>query len=224
MPDNEDFERAVRARMEKTGESFTAARASLLEEGASLPLPEDHEELAGMGDDAVADATGRDWPGWTRVLDRAGAAGMSHAAIARLLGEEHGLGGWWSQTVTVGYERLRGLRDVGQRRGGSYEVSRSRTFPVPLAALYRAFAEEEQRRAWLSGVEPEIRTLNAEKNVRTVWPDGTRVELRFVAGGPEKSTLTVQHRRLPDAEAREERRRWWGERLDALGALLVPDA
>lgn len=220
MPKDKDFKRRVRARMARTGESYTTARAHLLKRSPT-PLPDDHESVAGMSDAAVADATGRDWSGWVRLLDEAGAADLPHADIARRVEQEHGLSGWWAQTVTVGYERLRGLRDVGQRRDGSYEVSRSRTLPVPLAELYGAFADETRREAWLPGVALEIRTLNEEKNARTAWSDGTRVELRWTEKGGDRSTVTVQHRGLPDPEAREARRLWWGERLDALADLLA---
>ena len=46
-----------------------------------------------------------------RKPTRAGAAAkLEHGAIARLV-SEHGAGDWWSQMVTVGYERIRGLRE-----------------------------------------------------------------------------------------------------------------
>ena len=51
--------------------------------------------------------------------------------------------------VTVGYERVRGLRDKGQRRGGSYETSKSRTFAVPVETLFAAVAKAPKRKRWL---------------------------------------------------------------------------
>ena len=50
--------------------------------------------------------------------------------------EKYKVPGWWAQTVTVGYERIKGLRAVGQRRDGTFEANKSRTFAVPLARLY----------------------------------------------------------------------------------------
>ncbi len=64
---------------------------------------------AGMSDDAVKAATGRDWAHWRRHLDAAGAAELAHIDIARLLYND-GVPGWWSQMVTVGYERKIGKR------------------------------------------------------------------------------------------------------------------
>ncbi len=44
MPKNRDLKRLIRARMEKTGESYTAARSHLLSK--DLPLPTDYAKLA----------------------------------------------------------------------------------------------------------------------------------------------------------------------------------
>jgi len=65
--------------------------------------------------------------------------------------------------VTVGYERIRGLRDIGQRRSGTCEASKSKTLPVPIAELYRAFSDGRMRRRWLPGVELTVRTAVPEK-------------------------------------------------------------
>ena len=85
---------------------------------------------ARMSDEAVAAATGRGWSEWFAILDDAGAAKMKHADIARMVGEQHEVSGWWAQTVTVEYERERGLRDVHQTTRG-YEVSVSKTVRSP---------------------------------------------------------------------------------------------
>ena len=53
------------------------------------------------------------------MLDGWEAASRSHTEIARWLREEHGVDGWYSQSITVGYERARGLRAPGERRTDS---------------------------------------------------------------------------------------------------------
>jgi hypothetical protein len=107
MPIQKDLKRIVRSRMKKTGESYTAARLQLVKKKHE-PLP-DYAALAGQSDEAVSRRTGHTWPEWVRILDAKGAATMEHPAIARMVS---GLGvpDWWSQTVTVGYERIKGLR------------------------------------------------------------------------------------------------------------------
>lgn len=112
------------------------------------PIPPDHESLAGMSDEAVRKATGRNWTGWMTLLDAEGASSRPHPEIARGLAEKHGLDGWWAQTVTVGYERLRGLRKPGQRREGSFDVNRSITLPVPVTQLFSMVRDAGTRRKW----------------------------------------------------------------------------
>jgi hypothetical protein len=126
MPTNKDLKRLVRARMRKTGEAYTAARAHIIKKpkaaAASKPnlatTSVDYAALAGMSDEKVKAKTGCTWERWVRALDGKGAERMSHRDIARLVSEKYKVDGWWSQTVTVGYERIKGLRARGQRRDG----------------------------------------------------------------------------------------------------------
>ena len=55
--------------------------------------------------------------------------------------------------VTVGYERIRGLREKGQRRGGGYDVNKSKTVHVPIHKLYLAFSTKRTRSRWLGEVD-----------------------------------------------------------------------
>jgi hypothetical protein len=136
MPTNKDFKRLVRARMQKTGEAYTTARARLLQKTAS-PKP-NYTKLAGRSDAVLKANTGCTWERWVKALDRVGAHAWPHRRIARYVHETYKVPGWWSQTVTVGYERIKGLRAVGQRRDGTFEATKSKTFAVPLPRLYRA--------------------------------------------------------------------------------------
>lgn len=221
MTKDKDFKRLVRARMEKTGESYTAARAHLLAKSPP-PLPDHHESVAGMKDDAVRKATGRTWPEWTAIMDRAGAAGWKHAEIARWLREENGVPGWWSQMVTVGYERLRGLRDKGQRRGGGYDVNKSKTVHVPVGELWRAFADEGLRVRWLPDEELTIRTATEPRSIRARLTGNAPLDVYFEAKGDAKATVTLQLRDLPDRDAADRAKVVWGERLEVLAALVAP--
>ncbi|MEJ2203702.1 MAG: hypothetical protein P8170_06305 [Gemmatimonadota bacterium] len=226
MPKNKDFKRLVRARMRKTGESYTTARAHLLRTAAGdgpQPLPDGYEKLAGMSDDAVSRATGLTWPEWAVVLDDADASAMEHRDIARLVMDVHELSGWWAQAVTVGYERLRGLRDPGQRRGGDYEVNKSKTMAVPVVDLWHAFHDDDLRGRWLPDLGLVIRSAEEPRLMRTVLTDDSRLEVRFTSKGAKKSTVSLQHRRLPDRETAADRRAFWGERLQALEELLLGD-
>ncbi len=186
----------------------------------SAAQAEDDLSLAGTSEEAVRKATGRGWAEWVAVLDGMGAESLKHRDIARRLAEEHGLGGWWSQTVTVGYERIRGLREAGQRRGGSYEVSRSLTVPVDAVRLWRTIRDEEARPRWLPDLEVEESTSTEGRSIRWKVPDGTRVQAWFTAKGDAKSSVQFQHSGFPDAQAAEAAREAWGVRVVALRALF----
>ena len=213
MPANKDFKRLVRTRMRKTGESYTAARLQLLKKKEP-----DYAELAGMSETAISRATGRTWAEWVKTLDAVSAAEKPHRDIARYVASL-GTPDWWSQTVTVGYERIRGLREKGQRRGGGYEASKSRTFAVPVTKLYNAFANAQQRARWLP-VKVEVRAANPNKRMRVKWNDQTTVEIMFTSKADRKSSVALTHQKLPDKTAAEEMKRWWSERFDVLGEVL----
>jgi len=235
MPTNKDFKRLVRARMEKTGESYTTARFQLLKQPDGAPgLPPapdfsatgqtrrapDFAKLAGMSDAAVKNATGCTWEKWVAALDYAGAAKMSHRAIADYVHTTYKVPSWWTQTVTVGYERIKGLREIGQRRGGGYEATKSKTLAAPAAAVFRAFADGRQRRKWLDGVKLTVRKATPNRSVRITWDDDTSVEVWLTSKGAGKTSAQVQHRNLSDRAEADRRRAYWAERLAALRDLV----
>src|SRR5256885_14968922 len=109
MPIQKDLKRLVRTRMSKTGESYTAARLQLVKKIEPAP---DYAAVAGMSDESVSKRTGRTWVEWVRLLDMQHAAEKPHREIVQYVASL-GAGNWWSQMVTVGYERIRELRERG---------------------------------------------------------------------------------------------------------------
>jgi hypothetical protein len=217
MTRQKSFKRLVRARMEKTGESYTAARASLL--AAEEPKATEGPTLT-MSDEAIRRRTGRGWEEWFDLLDEWGAAERPHKEIARWLREEQGVDGWGAQSVTVSYERSRGLRAVGERPEG-FSVTAQKTVAVPVERVYEAFVDESLRRRWLPDGELRERTATKPKSARFDWGDGeTRVIVGFIAQSEAKSTAALEHARLPDAEEAERMKAWWRERLAALKLQL----
>jgi len=225
MTANRDFKRLVRARMRKTGEAYTTARLRLLQKNeapARTPAPAvDFATLAGMSDAAIKKATGCNWERWVWALDRVAAHTWPHRRIAEYVHEKFKVRDWWTQTVTVGYERIKGLRAIGQRRGGGFEATKSKTFAVPLGRLYRAFSDRRTRTRWLDGVDFEIRSATARKRMRIGWPDQTVVEVNFIGKGAAKSQVAVQHAKLPDRDAATKMKEFWATRLAALGDVLA---
>ncbi len=64
----------------------------------------------GISDETVIEKTGKATDEWNAILDTWDAPTKGHPAIARFLEQEHGVSGWWAQTITVRYEYARGLR------------------------------------------------------------------------------------------------------------------
>ena len=214
MPTQKDLKRLVRARMKKTGEAYTAARLQLLKRD-SAP---DYAKVAGMSDAVVSSKTGRTWAEWVAVLDAARAATKPHAQIAAHV-RSLGTPDWWTQMVTVGYERIRGLRAKGQGRDGGYAAGKSRTFNVPVTRLFNAFANARTRRAWLP-VRVTVRTAIPHRSMRITWDDGTLAQLGFVAKGAGRSVVAVRHDKLRSKAAADAMKTAWGEHFDRLGQTL----
>jgi hypothetical protein len=215
MTTHKTLKRRVRTRMDKTGERYTAARRNVL---AQAPEPPAASAPPPVSDDAVRKGTGRGWNEWFAILDAAGALSWKHPDIARWVAAEYGISGWWAQSVTVGFERARGLRARHERPSG-FSLSATKTINVPTERLHAAFANAREREAWLdrtvgvsSGTPP--RTINL------AWGDGSRVAVRFESRGPAKSQVALQQNPLPDAAAVEELRTWWRARLSGLKARL----
>jgi hypothetical protein len=219
MTRQKTFKRRVRARMEKTGESYTAARRVLIASG-------DRPEAAAvafeppMSDEKVTEATGRAWDAWFALLDEWGAAARTHTEMARRLREAHGVTNWWSQSITVAYEQARGLRAPGEHADG-FALTASKTVGVPVERLFEAWSDGALRERWLAGGQLRLRTATAPKSARYDWEDGTtRVNVGFVAVAGGRSRVALAHERLPDAETCDEMKLWWRERLAALKPLL----
>lgn len=225
MTIQKDFKRLVRGRMQKTGESYTAARAQLLTRKPSLATvsvrPADYPKLAGKSDASIKARTGCTWERWVKALDRAKAHTWSHREIAQYVHEKYKVSGWWAQTVTVGYERIKGLRQVGQRRDGSFEASKSRTFSVSVSTLYGAFHDARIRSRWLPGVDLTVRTATREKSMRVSWPDGSSLEIGFTRQDARKSRVALSHVKLSDKAAATRAKEFWAERFDALEDVLI---
>ncbi len=239
MPTNKDFKRLIRARMEKTGEAYTTARSVLVQRStvqgskgpvltvqpsnpqvstASIAVP-DFAALAGMSDAAVKKATGCNWEKWVWALDRAGADSWSHRAIADYVRHAYKTPSWWTQMVTVGYERIKGLRAKGQQRGGGYEATKSKTIAAPAARVFRAFTDARIRRTWLPGRNFTVHKSTPNRSVRMTWDDGTLVEVWLTSKG-SRTSAQVQHRKLADKTDADRRREFWGQRLSVLSDRL----
>jgi hypothetical protein len=230
MPTQKIFKQRVRARMTKTGESYTAARHQLLKKTAEPDPPEPGHRLPEapaipvdarlVADEALIRATGRDHAEWFGILDGWGATEHNHTEIARWLSETHGTPGWWTQNITVAYERARGLRKPGQMANG-FTVNVTRTVAVDAATGLEAFTNAAVRDTWLPGAPMRQRPTRAAHTARFDWTDPpSRVVVALVPKDGSRATVAVAHEQLPDIETAERFKAAWRGWLGTLRTVL----
>lgn len=176
MTEQKKLKQAIRARSQKTGESYTAARRQVLlaretpeikevtveveapapPVASPEPAPAVAKAKSGVSEESVRKQTGHGLDHWFAHLDAFGAATLGHTAIAAHLHKDLGIPGWYAQGITVAYERARGLRQVNQSSTGKFQVSVSRTVPVSVAEVADALRSAARRAAWLEGAAPEL--------------------------------------------------------------------
>lgn len=231
------LKQAIRQRAARTGESYTTARLHVLRKRdgttatpATPPLADTipASSPATIQEDRYTTATGVDLATWLLRIDAFAAEhGPAHAPIARWLGTDHQVDGWWSQAITVAWERARGHRVLGQTASG-FQVAVSRTLRRDLADLEAWLAEPGACGAWLASVDPALGEPLAQalddgalrsrpgKDLKLRWRVGdARLELEATAR-TGACALTVRATHLPDEAARDQWQALLRHTLDAL--------
>ena len=175
----------------------------------------DPSVATGTSSEATEKATGKPWAEWMALLDEAGGRAMNHKEIVAYLGRHLQLSAWWMQQIAVAYENSRGLRQKHEMPDG-YQISRSRTMAAPAEAVYRAWLDDETRDRWLPDAGFAVRKVTPPTIIRLSWSDGTVGEVRLAEKGPGKTTVTVQHNKLPDGDAAERMKAYWAAALERL--------
>jgi hypothetical protein len=169
-----------------------------------------------IGDEAVKAKTGKAWAEWFRILDTAGAKSMKHAEIATHLHTKLKVPNWWCQMVAVEYEKERGLRKTNQRGENNFNAGVSRVVQIPIAKLYKVWADDQIRRCWLKRDMMEITTARRNKSIRAKWNETSRVSIMFYAKGPSKSQLVFDEFKIADAAEAVRRKKFW---IDAIARM-----
>lgn len=132
MTDNNDFKKLVRARMQKTGESYTTARMNLLSARTSSTKPG-----AAPEPDRADEGAAPKWPDFMERLLAEEAAELAHAVEFHGIRATREASGWWTATAP-GYPGLE--RRAATRRDAERLV---------------AEAIWEHRSGWRGQVDPE---------------------------------------------------------------------
>ncbi|NJD26989.1 MAG: hypothetical protein FIA92_01685 [Chloroflexi bacterium] len=217
MTEKKSLKRRVRARMSKTGERYAAARRQMLARSSPSPAP----PPAPRDDALIVARTGRPWAEWFAILAAWGAADRPHGEIARHLNDALGVDGWWSQNITVEFERAIGRRQVGQRADGTFVATASKTIGVAAEAAFDAFADEAVRGRWLADTPLRLRGATPHRIVRFDWADGPeRVQVTFDPKAEGRTLVALEHQRLADGEAVKGSKAFWKDRLADLQRFL----
>ncbi len=175
---------------------------------------------AGISNEAVKKATGRTWGDWSKLLDKHGCKAMPHKEIAALIGKEYGVGPWWRQMVTVGYEQAKGLRKVHETPRG-FQASVSRTISAPVASLFNAWTTTAARKRWLEARSITIRKSTRNKSLRITCSDDTAQEVNFYPKSAARCQISIQHGKLRNEREVVRSKKIWSAALEKLKTMTA---
>ena len=243
------LKQAIRTRAARTGERYTTARRHILNSLAPVAAVEvpvqatasaaapaaTSKRSAPLSEKKIRERTGHGLDHWFDVLDRFDAVTKKHTATARHLRDAHGVDGWYAQSITVAYERARGVRAAKQRCDGDFEVSVSKMMAAAVPAIVKAMTSPRLR-GRLSCVDPDLvpalaRALAAPASKGfIVRADGlgryryrwgsTMVQFYLVPKSSGKVSVVVTNMKLASGEMVEQRRRAWRDFLKSLAELV----
>jgi uncharacterized protein YndB with AHSA1/START domain len=123
--------------------------------------------------------------------------------------------------LAVEYEQKHGLREIHQTCNGDFAAGVSRTLPIPLAKIYKAWADENARKAWLKDDKMEITTATANKSIRAKWDETDRMSVYFYPKGTGKTQVVVDHMKLKSAAESKRMKDFWAEAVARLESELA---
>jgi hypothetical protein len=170
-------------------------------------------------DASILAATGRDWKAWCAVLEEKGARALSHTELARVVNELHSAGGWWSQTIAVGFERLSGKRELYGQADGTFTASVSKTLSAEPGLVFDMLKDENNRTKWTPG-QFALRSASPNKVVRLESSEGVRVTAYFQVKPKNKTVVALDIAKLPAFGSVAPMKETWRLALEKLAEAL----
>jgi uncharacterized protein YndB with AHSA1/START domain len=183
--------------------------------------------------EAVQRATGKSWEEWLTILDEAGAHEWNHKQIVAFLSTNYSdrVSDWWQQSLTVGYEKARGKRILGQTADAGFQVGVQKTLPLASDALWRFLLSPEGLKLWLpvegelelepkqtfttqDGTSGEIRSIDPGKRLRLTWQPkdwqkSSTLQMYLLSGDNATTSLRFHHEKLTSLAVRHEMKAYW---------------
>ncbi len=133
-------------------------------------------------------------------------------------------------------------KPVGITKDAGWQIGARRTFPIELETAWRLLVSPEGLQTWLGaptgqfqekggryeladGTSGEIRVYKPNSHLRLTWhppgwPRPATIQVRVIPSG-EKTVIAFHQEQMPGPEARETRRTFFKNALDALGDLIM---
>lgn len=181
----------------------------------------------------IARATGRAFDDWFHELDELGGPARGRRALGEHLMGVRKLDPWWATTLLVEYEKARGVTEKDGLPVG-YNICVTKSVGVPPPVVYQALLDTSW---WLGGgrgAPPREgdafedgdghrgtwKKLAPGKLLRFTWQGpghqaSETVEIKLAPSGA-KTSIVLNHARLPDRPAADGMRAAWGRVLEAL--------
>ncbi len=241
MTQSNKLKKKIRARAQKTGESYAAAREHVLVDldkkrthrtQKTVDTARQSPAKGAVSEKKCIEQTGHGFDHWFAVLDRFGAPQKGHRLSAKHLTVDHNVSAWYAQSLTVMYERAKGLREVNQSCEGDFQFSLTRVVPTSVETSRRAVALAAGRRGWIEDVPPPARPVvepalhglrfkaargGLQARVKT---DHGTVVVEIMPKPNGRSQLGVHVNKLSSQKERQAQQAVWRAGIDALAAHL----
>lgn len=166
-------------------------------------------------EEAVQKATDKGWDEWFTLMDNEGCLEMNHTEMAKLLRDKLVVSAWWSQTITVAYERERGLRKVHERVDG-FSVGRTRTVDVSRDEVWDTLHDPAFLAEWLPDLEITPTSEKPPQRMLGTLPDGTTLEFALDEKPGDRCMISAAQSKIPDEETAAKMKAAWTTRMDWL--------
>lgn len=166
-------------------------------------------------DAAVVEATGKGYDEWCDLIDRMDGDKTDHTAVAAHLVGDLGVDPWWAQAITVGYERIVGLRLPFQRPDGTFTASKSKTVARLADDLRSRLLDDAARAELFPGQQTTLRSKPSAKTIRIAIGPGVAV-IGVDEQSDGRAIVAIQHEKLPTFESVDEWKSYWAVWLDRL--------